>query len=69
MAEENNDEFYTYDRKNEVRIVFPKYRDETGSWRYKFKGIYTFNRELSDKTKKAVWEKVGESIDLKQYFQ
>ena len=50
-------------------IVFPKYRDETGSWRYKFKGIYTFNRELSDKTKKAVWEKVGESIDLKQYFQ
>lgn len=67
-TEENNDEFYTYDRKNEVRIVFPKYRDEIGSWRYKFKGIYTFNRELSDKTKKAVWEKVGESIDLKQYF-
>lgn len=68
-TEEDNDEFYTYDRKNEVRIVFPKYKDETGSWRYKFKGIYTFNREFSDKTKKAVWEKVGESVDLKQYFQ
>lgn len=68
-TEKDNDEFYTYDRKNEVRLVFPKYKDETGSRRYKFKGVYKFNRELSDKTKKAVWEKIKEEIDLNQYFQ
>lgn len=68
-TEADNDEFYTYDRNNELRIVFPKYRDETGSYRYKFKGIYTFNREFSNKIKKAVWEKCGENIDLQQYFQ
>ena len=66
-TEKDNDEFYTYERPRE-RIVFPKYKDETGCWRYKFKGIYRFNKDLSDKTKKAVWEKVGETIDLKQYF-
>lgn len=61
-------DFYKNER-HRLRYVFPKYVDVTGAEKYKFKGIYRFNRELSDKTKKAVWEKVGESIDLKQYFE
>ena len=69
-TEENNDDFYTYDRKCETRrIVFPKYKDETGTWRYKFKGVFKFNSELSKKYKKAVWEKVDDCIDLKGYFK
>lgn len=67
-TEQGNNNFYKDERKRK-RFVFPKYKDETGSWRYKFKGVYKFNRELSNQTKKAVWEKIGESVDLKPYFK
>lgn len=64
---EKDKDFYKHERQ-EIRFVFPKYKDETGCRRYKFKGVYRFNRELSDKYKKAVWEKFDEQINLKKYF-
>jgi len=54
---------------NEIRIVFPKYKDATGLIRYKFKGIYELNRNLTNKKQQRVWEKIGDSLNLEKYFK
>lgn len=64
-----NPEFYLQERKEKHRITFPYYTDESGYRMYKFKGVFEFNRELSNKFKKAVWEKVSEEVDLRKYLQ
>lgn len=54
---------------SEIRITFLKYKDETGSKRYKFKGVYKLNRTLTNKRKQRVWKKIGNTINLSEYFK
>ena len=58
---------------NEIRIMFPKYKDETGMMMYRFRGIYIFDIEATKNTLKSgenriVWRKIDNKLDLRKYF-
>jgi len=61
---------YISDVLNEkpIRYIFTKYKDETGSMIYKFKGVFDLDEEETVKTNKRTWKKISDEIDLKQYF-
>ena len=58
----------------EVRIMFPKYKDETGIMMYRFRGIYIFDINATKETLKSghnrvVWKKIDNKLDLSKYFK
>lgn len=58
----------------EIRILFPKYKNETGSMMYRFRGVYIFDEEATRETLKngqhrVVWRKIGDEVDLSKYFK
>lgn len=61
---------YISDVLNEkpIRYIFTKYKDETGSMIYKFKGVFDLDEEETIKTNKRTWKKISDEINLKQYF-
>ena len=36
---------------------------------YRFKGIFEVDKEATVKEQKRVWRKVGNRVELKQYFE
>ncbi len=65
---ENDKDSYTKDRK-ERRIVFAKYKNETGTFMYKYIGIFKYNKKESFEKQVAAWKKEEtDKIDLKPYF-
>lgn len=58
----------------EVRILFPKYKNEAGSMMYRFRGVYILDvdaskRTLKDGKNRIVWKKILDTIDLSKYFK
>lgn len=51
-----------------TRYVFAKFRDSSGIDMYRFRGIFKLNVERTKKEEKAIWVKIGEEIDLSEYF-
>lgn len=51
-----------------TRYIFTKYKDETGSMIYKFKGVFKLDVEETLKTNQRTWKKVSDEIDLGKYF-
>lgn len=70
---ENNEEFI-YDmlegkeKDLTIRYVFTYYKDSSGMNMYRFKGIYEVDKEATVKEQKRVWRKVGNKVELKEYF-
>ena len=58
----------------ELRIMFPKYKDETGIMMYRFRGIYMFDIDATKETLKngqnrVVWKKIDDKLDLSKYLK
>jgi len=58
----------------EIRILFPKYKDETGFMMYRFRGVYVFDTEATKETLKngknrVVWKQIDDKVDLSKYFK
>lgn len=49
---------------NEVRYVFPQYRNELGEFTYKFVGVYKIDKDETLRLKKRAWKKISDTIDL-----
>ena len=70
-SDDENDKFVQnalVNRCEEIRYVFPGYKDYLGKKMYKFKGVYKINVEYSKKENKVVWERVSLEVDLKKFF-
>ena len=52
-----------------IRYVFTYYKDSSGMNMYRFKGIFEVDKEATVKEQKRVWRKVGNRVELKQYFE
>jgi len=52
-----------------TRIIFAKYRDSIGQNMYRFRGIFTLDREESLKQNKRIWVRTGTRHDLTKYFR
>ena len=62
------DEYMSNDEKSlAIRIVFAKYKDSIGEDRYKFRGIFSLNKEESVKTNCRVWDKISNKLSLAEY--
>lgn len=62
------DEYMSNDEKSLARrIVFAKYKDSIGEDRYKFRGIFSLNKEESVKTNCRVWDKISNKLSLAEY--
>lgn len=54
--------------ENPIRYIFTKYKDETGTMIYKFKGVFVLNKEETIKNNKRTWKKISDEIDLGKYY-
>ena len=52
-----------------IRYVFTYYKDSSGMNMYRFKGIFEVDKDDTVKEKKRDWRKVGNRVELKQYFE
>ncbi len=51
-----------------IRYIFTKYKDETGTMIYKFKGIFELDEEQSKNRNIRIWKRVSTEIDLRKFF-
>lgn len=58
----------SYEEGYTTRYVFAKFKDSSGMNMYRFRGIFKLNTQKTKEKKKAVWEKIEDRIDLKEYF-
>lgn len=57
---------YNYHSKDKhTRIVFYHYKDILGLTNYKYVGVFTNNREMSNEQIGTVWTRVGEQLNVK----
>ena len=54
--------------ENPTRYIFTKFKDETGSKIYKFKGVFVLDKEETLNTNIRTWKKIADEINLKIYF-
>ena len=52
-----------------IRYVFTYYKDSSGMNMYRFKGIYQLDKVATEKVGKRVWRKIGNRVELKEYFE
>jgi len=52
-----------------IRYIFTKYKDETRTMIYKFKGVFDLDVERTLKTSQRTWKKISDEIDLNKYFK
>lgn len=67
-AENDNDTFVSNPKcRNEIRYVFPFYRDESGKKSYKFIGIYTFDEEETNRNnnRARAWKRKKTRLDFR----
>lgn len=51
-----------------IRYVFAKFRDSSGEDMYRFRGVFELDKEATVRGQKRVWRKIGDRIELRQYF-
>lgn len=68
--QKNKDENYIKGvlEENPTRYIFTKFKDETGSKIYKFKGVFILDIDTTLKTNIRTWKKISDEINLKVYF-
>ena len=54
--------------KDVERVVFAKFRDESGQARYRFRGVFRADDDTTVAERKRVWRWVSDTHDLGQYF-
>ena len=52
-----------------IRYIFTKYKDETGTMIYKFKGVFDLDEERTLNSSQRTWKKISNEIDLSKYFK
>jgi len=59
------------DKYNEgytTRYVFAKFKDSSGRNMYRFRGVFELDLKQTKDLKKVVWRRIGEQINLSEYF-
>lgn len=51
-----------------IRYIFTKYKDETGTMIYKFKGVFNLDKEKTIRNNQRTWKKISDDIDLNMFF-
>ena len=55
--------------ENPIRYVFTKYKDETETLAYKFKGVFILDLDKTIKFNQRTWIKVSDEIELYKFFK
>ena len=58
----------------QVRITFAKYRDFSGEFMYKYRGVFKLDVKKTESSikkqeYKRVWKKVEDRVELEKYFR